>query len=436
MLIQTSRYFLIAAVAGLLCLPAFVQAQDAAKGPQCKDQQECDLYNSILQDNNPKTKLEKLQQWEKANPDTQFAQVRRTLLITTYAANGQAAQAVAVAKQSLAADPKDFNANYYVMFLTPALYGAKQDASVLADGESAAKTLIAGIDTPPAGVAADQWAKVRPDVEVLAHSRLGFIAMQRKNWDGAEAEFKRALQLNPNNSEVDYSLGFTLLSKKDYSNGLFYYARAASYDGPGSLAAQARQGVQTEVQRTYQAYHGKADGFTELLASAKSAPNPPEGFHIESKGEIAKKGAEEELKKQEEFAKANPQLALWKNIKDQLNGSDGANYFNTGMKDAKLPTLRGKVVKLEPEIRPKTLILALEDGTTGDATLKFEMPLAGKVDPGTELTFEGVPESYTTSPFMVVFNVEKEDLHGWTGKNAAAPAKKAPAPAKKAPPKQ
>jgi hypothetical protein len=51
--------------------------------------------------------------------------------------------------------------------------------------------------------------------------------------------------------------------------------------------------------------------------------------------------------------------------------------------------------------------------------LKFEMPLAGKVDPGTELSFEGVPQSYTASPYMVVFNVEADKLHGWTGKNAA-----------------
>jgi hypothetical protein len=27
----------------------------------------------------------------------------------------------------------------------------------------------------------------------------------------------------------------------------------------------------------------------------------------------------------------------------------------------------------------------------------------------------------------VVFEVEKEDLHGWTGKNAPAPVKRAPA---------
>jgi hypothetical protein len=91
------------------------------------------------------------------------------------------------------------------------------------------------------------------------------------------------------------------------------------------------------------------------------------------------------------------------------------------MKSALLPTLKGKVVSMTPALKPKTVVMALEDGTTPDATLKFETALPGKVDVGTELTFEGVPESYTASPFMVVFAVEKDKLHGWTGKNAPAP---------------
>ena len=76
---------------------------------------------------------------------------------------------------------------------------------------------------------------------------------------------------------------------------------------------------------------------------------------------------------------------------------------------------------MTPALNPKTIVMALEDGTTPDATLKFETALAGKVDVGTELSFEGVPESYTTSPFMVVFGVDKDKLHGWTGKNAPPP---------------
>jgi hypothetical protein len=91
------------------------------------------------------------------------------------------------------------------------------------------------------------------------------------------------------------------------------------------------------------------------------------------------------------------------------------------------------VVKLEPAVKPKTVLVALEDGksdgTTADATLKFEMPLAGKVDVGTELTFEGVGESFTQNPFMLVLNVDKEKLHGWTGKNEPATTRRPRPPA-------
>jgi tetratricopeptide (TPR) repeat protein len=432
MLINPSKLFALGLAAGLLCLPMHILGQDAAaKQPQCKDQQECDLYNSILQDNNAKTRLEKLQQWEKAYSSTDFIKVRRNLFITTYVAAGQPKEAVGVAKQSLADDPRDFNALYYTMLLTRALYGANQQAAILDDGEKAAKELVAGIDTSPPGVTPDQWAKLRPDVETLSHVTLGFVGMQRKTWDPAQAELKKALELNPNNSEVDYMMGFTLASKKDNSNALYYYARAAAYDGPGGLNAQQRQGVQGEVQKMYNTYHGSADGFTDLLAAAKAGPNPPTDFHIKSKVEIAKAKADAEAAAAAKLAQDNPQLALWKNMKEQLTGAEGASYFDSGVKGAQLPTLKGKVVKLEPEVKPKTLVLALEDGTTGDATLNFEMPLPGKVDAGTELTFEGVPQSYTATPFMVVFAVEKENLHGWTGKNAPVPVRRRPAASKK-----
>jgi len=91
----------------------------------------------------------------------------------------------------------------------------------------------------------------------------------------------------------------------------------------------------------------------------------------------------------------------------------------------------GRNVKLEPATKPKTILLALDDGTnstTADATLKFATALPGSVPVGTELTFEGVPESFTPNPLMVVFNVDKDKLHGWTGKKtpSAAPARRRP----------
>ena len=151
----------------------------AAPQKNWKDRAEYDLYVSIGQDTNPKTRLEKLQQWEKQYPMTEWGKERRTALLTTYAALNDGKNATETAKQILADDPKDFTSSYYIMLFTQPLYGQSQTPAILEDGEKAAKAILESIDTPPAGVAADQWAKLRPDVEVLAHNNLGFIAMQR-----------------------------------------------------------------------------------------------------------------------------------------------------------------------------------------------------------------------------------------------------------------
>jgi len=52
------------------------------------------------------------------------------------------------------------------------------------------------------------------------------------------------------------------------------------------------------------------------------------------------------------------------------------------------------------------------------------------METGEELEFNGPASAFTKEPYMLTFDVEKDDLVGWTGKNAA-PAKKA-VPKKKA----
>ena len=421
---QPSKHLLLAVVVLALAAPVWMTAQDkpaAAAGPQYKNPEEFTLYDSILKDTTPQTRLEKLQEWQTKYVMTDFEKQRKQLFLDTYVKLNQPKEAVAEAKLILADDPKDFTSLYYTMYFTRALAGDKPTPEVLDQGEKATTALLANIDTPPPNVTADQWKGARTPVETLGHSTLGWIAMQRKTWDAAEGEFQKTLQMDPNNAEVDYFMGTVIAGEKNPQKmalELFYFARAATYDGTGSLAPAGRQQVLTFVTRAYKAYHGSDEGFNDLLAAAKAQAAPPADYHIRTAKEIA----DEQQKKQEAEDASHPELVLWKNIKTQLTGADGAGYFSSSMKDALLPTLKGKVVKLEPETKPKTVVLALEDGTTPDATLKFEMPLAGKVEPGAELTFEGVPASYTASPYMVVFNVEPDRLHGWTGKNAPRPA--------------
>jgi tetratricopeptide (TPR) repeat protein len=424
MLNQLSKHLWIVAVLGMLA-PAWLAAQDkpAAAQPHYKDPAEYTLYSAILADTNPKTKLDKLQEWQTKYPATEFEKIRKQLFLNTYVALNQPKEAVAEAKLILADDPKDFTSLYYTMLYTRALAGDKPTPDVLDPGEKAATALLANIDTPPPNVTDAQWKGARPPVEALGHTTLGWIAMQRKNWDAAEGEFQKTLQLDPNSGEVDYFMGTVVMSEKKpekMSGALFYFARAATYEGTGGLAPAGRQQVLDYLKRAYKGYHGSDEGFNDLLTAAKAQATPAADYHIVSVAEIAEKQRKTQEAQEAEDAK-NPQLKLWKDIKMQLTAADGATYFSSSMKDALLPTLKGKVVKLEPETKPKTVVLALEDGTTPDATLKFEMPLAGKVEPGTELSFEGVPDSYTASPYMVVFNVEPDKLHGWTGKNAPRP---------------
>ena len=423
---QTSKYFLAVAFTGVLGLaPVRMLAQApaaapaAAQGPQWKDQAEYNLFEAITKDSNPKTKLEKLQQWEKNYPQTAFVKQRRTLLLTTYYQLNQGKDALEEAKQILADDPKDFSALYITVTLLQGVAGQNPPPAILEQGEKAANALLE-INDAPANFSAAQWQSQKPQVQNLAHLNLGWIALQRKNWQVAETEFQKSLQLDPNNGTAAYQLATAIYSEKDTAKtpaALFYFARAATYEGQGALNPAGRQQVMSYVQRAYKGFHGGEDGFDKLLAAAKASPTPPADFAIKSALDVAKA----EVASEEEWTKAHPQEALWKGIKEALTGADGANYFSSSMKDAELPALKGKVVKLEPAMRPKTILLAMEDGksdgTVADATLKFEMPLPGNVEPGTELTFQGIPESYTASPLMVVFNVDKDKLQGWTGKN-------------------
>src|SRR5262249_42669887 len=128
--------------------------------------------------------------------------------------------------------------------------------------------------------------------------------------------------------------------------------------------------------------------------------------------------------------KDNPQLALWKTIKDALLAENGAQYWES-LKGTAPPKMRGKLVSHKPALRPKELVLSIDEEKP-QVTLKLENPLPGKAEPGTELQFQGVPEEFTKEPFMLTFSVDSKDkIEGWPAQ-AAPPAKKAPVSKKSA----
>ena len=204
---------------------------------------------------------------------------------------------------------------------------------------------------------------------------------------------------------------------------MYQFARAAAYTGPGALPAAQQRQVLDYTTRTYTAYHGSTQGLPELLAMAKANPFPPDDFTIASTAQIAVQKAQQ----QAALDAANPIFAFWRDLVKQPLLKDGDAYFEMSMKGALLPgdpgkakgfeKFKAKLISMTPANKPKELVLALEKPDVSDVTLKFEEPLPGNMEPGAELEFEGVPDSYTKEPFMVTFLVTPEQLVGWTGTN-------------------
>ena len=135
MSVQSSKILLALALTGMLGpVPGRMFGQAAAPSsatPQknWKDRAEYDLYVSIGQDTNPKTRLEKLKQWEKKYPKTEWIDARRTAFLTTYAAlNDRQERRGSGQDRSWPIDPKDFTALYYTMYFTQALYAQTKSA--------------------------------------------------------------------------------------------------------------------------------------------------------------------------------------------------------------------------------------------------------------------------------------------------------------------
>jgi len=389
-----------------------------------KDRGEYDLVTSIKAATNAQRKLDLLNLWSLKYWNTDFKADRATLYVGTYVALGRPKDAIASAKLLLADNPRDFTGLYYVTLLT--LQAADISAGALDDSEKAATGLLGALDdkfaaaNKPAQASDADWAKARSDTEAMAHTTLGWVAMQRKDNAKAEQEFTKSLQSSPGSGQVSYWLGSVIVGQKDTSRwpvAIYDIARATAYDGPGALDATFRQQtVRPYLLKLYTSYHGSKDGLDDVLAATKASALPPADFKIRSAEDIEK----EKLQKEQDLAKANPSLALWLNVRTALTGPDGANYFAQNMKGAQTPAFAGKLISATPETKPKTLVLAIADKDsptpTADVTINLDSPLPGKAEGDTIITFQGIPDSYTATPFMVTFTAAKADIKGWTGK--------------------
>jgi len=426
--VQFSLKRVIAVIAlGSLATLAVV-AQDQKKN--WKDRAEYDLFDSANKEKNPTTKLQILNNWKQKYPASDFKVDRQETIMETYKDAGNAKEMLNAAKDLVALDAKNIKGLYWLNLLTVSLQDKSPEA--LDAGDKAAQGLLAAIPEffdpakKPATTSDDVWKKSRTDMETIGHRTLGWTAMQRGQNEVAEKEFLTVLQNNPNDAEASLWAGTVIAKQRKLekqSAALFQIARAAYFDGQGALPPATRTPLQAYLEKTYVNFHGDKDGLDQVIEGAKKSAVPPADFKIESKDEVL-------AKQFEQLKKSNPQLALWVQIKKQLSGPDGQQYFESNLKGAAIPggaegvqKFKATVVSTAPEKKPTMVIVGISSKDMSEVTLKFEKPLAAIPEKGTEIEFSGAPSAFTADPQMLTFDVSPEDV---TGLPKPAPAKRAP----------
>jgi len=416
--------------------PQQQQAQGQQQASPWKDLAEYDLYQQMTKATDPKEKLRLLEQWKQKYPDSKFKMDRLHMIMATYQQLQDPANMAATAQEILGQDPQDFQALYGM-----ALLAIGQTAPDRLDaGQKAATEIVNNADAifadskKPAGTNDAAWADAKKNSLILARRALGWIAFTRQNYAEADTQLHEYLKLNPNDGEAAYWLGTAIIKLQQperQSEGLFYIARAAAFDGPGAMDAATRKKLEAYVTKAYTGFHGNDPaGLQQLLATAKANAVPPADFKIVSLAEM-------QAEKDKELAATDPALALWVRLKSALVASDGAQYFDGNMKDALvppegLPAFKGHIIKVEPARNPTTIIVGVADPKVADATIKLapEEAMTGTAEPGTVIEFRGVAKSFTNEPFMLNFESEKANISGWPAPVRKAPVKKA-APKKK-----
>jgi hypothetical protein len=415
------------------------------KKKEWKERAEYELYESVTKSQDPNQWLATLDKWKAQYPQSDFADLRRQLYLASYRALQRPRQIFDAAAEVLGDNPYNLVALsaivehvYTVVPFGPAELTPQQSAD-LEIAEKAAAMLRGNLDVVcskenrPPDMTDEQVTKAKPALRILAQRAIGYVALERRDYLAARLELTRVLELDPAQGQVSFWLARALLAQNKTNPelqpaALYDFARASVTEGAAALSTGDRQTLSAYLRDVYVKYHGSADGLDQLLALAKSSALPPAAFAIESKTDIEKRKFEAEA----ELERANPSVGLWKRIRTELQREGGDAYFDASMKGCALPgnvngvvKFKGTLVGMMPTVRPRELVLAIENPDKPDVTLRLDSALAGKMELGAEISFEGVADSFSKDPFMITFTVEKSKIEGWAGKVPSASKKSA-----------
>jgi tetratricopeptide (TPR) repeat protein len=373
---------------------AQASGQPASQQKTIKDPAEYNAYVNALNQTDPNQKAIALEGFLQQYPNSVMKQDALDLLMGVYQQTGNTAKVTDTAQRLLKADPNNLKALALLTYLGRA---SAQTPQQLADAAQYAQRGITALQTAtkPAGMSDADWQKFKGAVAPIFYGAAGQNALANKDYPTAAKDLQEAVNANPNDLTNVYPLATAYLESNPTNPlGLWYIAKAAA------LAAQVPQQQQAILRygrARYIKYHGGDDGWNELQQQAAAQPAPPAGFTVTpapTPAEVAAKLVQQKPVNQMSFDEI--QLVL------TSGNQQAADQVWGDLKD-KPTKFQAKVVSATPT---KLNLAATYDDTENnvtdvDMTMTAAIPARLVPPAGKMVAVEGVPVSYTTTPFMI-----------------------------------
>ncbi|HWB33376.1 MAG TPA: hypothetical protein VG714_09400 [Acidobacteriaceae bacterium] len=427
---------LVTCAAALLPVVSLAQAPAAAGQCQMPDA-EFQVYNNANTQTQPAAKAAALEAYLTQFPNSCAKETALMGLITTYNAANDNAKAISAADRVLQLDPNNLQAMFYEVYL----HKAAADAITDADPKKAAAAKQPELDQAASyaqkGLAAAKPASMS-DADFTTYKEAAYptfysvvasaalnkndtataIDFYKKELAFVQGDPKLAPQLQtPGQVLLDtYYLGVAYYRSEppDYLDCTFYMTRAAAF-APDNFKAQ----FSPVAKYCYRKYHGKDDGYDQLMPIAQANVNPPANLATTITP-----------------APTPAQIIagiLQTTTPDQLATSDKEYILQNGTPDqvqTVWDTMKGKAFQF-PDVlvissTPEQIQVAASDDAKQSKTADFtfnmtppeELParatlaqkkayqkkqdaIAAAIAPGQTVTLSGTFDSFTPKPFMI-----------------------------------
>jgi hypothetical protein len=250
-----------------------VAASVAAQSQVIQDKKEHNAFVAAVNATDPAQKVQMMESYLQKYPNSVQKETVLELLTLTYVQLNNTAQVKASAESLLQVNSNSFIALAILsnLDLTRPHASESDAATALREaGQLGTRGLQALQNaSKPERYTDDQWEMVKSPFRVTLQLSVGAAALHAKDYTTAQQNLREVVAARPNDGYSINLLALAYLSPKPIVvDGLFWIAKfAASYP------------IQVPYAKDqYVRYHGSADGFDELLASAKAAPTIPAGF--------------------------------------------------------------------------------------------------------------------------------------------------------------